>query len=71
VHDYRQIGLEPWASHTDDGGNSSITGTGFALVRKFRWYRRLPYYRLKAANYVRRAWWLARRGRWLARGRAR
>ena len=60
-HDYRQFGLEPWASHPDDGGESTITGTGFALVRKFPWYQRLPHYRLKAANYFRRAWWLWRR----------
>ncbi len=58
----RQLGLEPWASHPDDGGTSTITGTGFALVKKFRWYRRLPHYRLKAANYLRRFWWLLRKG---------
>ncbi len=69
-HDYRQLGLEPWAGHTDDGGTSSITGTGFALVRKFKWYRRLPHYRLKAANYLRRAGWLARKGMLWPRGQA-
>ncbi len=62
VHDYRQIGLEPWSSHPDDGGTSTITGTGFALVHKPAWYQRLLHYRLKAANYVRRALWLARHG---------
>ncbi|MBE0412926.1 glycosyltransferase family 25 protein [Yoonia sp.] len=62
-HDFRQLGLEPFSSHVDDGGVSAITGTGFADVHKFKWYRRLPHYRLKAANYVRRAWWLARKGR--------
>ena len=62
-HDFRQFGLEPFSSHVDDGNESSITGTGFALVKKFPWYRRLPHYRLKAANYFRRAWWLARTGR--------
>ncbi|WP_019955424.1 glycosyltransferase family 25 protein [Yoonia vestfoldensis] len=61
-HDYRQFGLEPFSSHVDDGGVSTITGTGFGLVRKFPWYRRLPHYRLKAANYFRRAWWLMRKG---------
>ena len=60
VHDYRQMGLEPWASHPDDGGVSTITGTEFSLVTKLPWYKRLPYYRLKAANYFRRAAWLAR-----------
>ena len=62
-HDFRQFGLEPFASHVDDGNVSSITGTGKGLVRKFKWYRRLPYYRLKAGNYFRRAFWLARKGR--------
>jgi glycosyl transferase, family 25 len=62
LHDYRQLGLEPWSSHPDDGGISTITGTGFAAVKKFKWYRRLPHYRLKAANYFRRFWWLLRKG---------
>lgn len=62
VHDYRQRGLEPFASHPDDGNVSTITGTDFAKVRKFKWYRRLPHYRLKATNYVRRLAYLARTG---------
>ena len=62
-HDFRQFGLEPFSSHVDDGDVSSITGTGFALVQKFKWYKRLPHYRLKAANYFRRTAWLLRRGR--------
>ena len=61
-HDFRQIGLEPWPSYVDVGGTSSITGTGFALVKKPHWTRRLPHYRLKAANYFRRAFWLAKNG---------
>lgn len=62
MHDYRLLGLEPWASHPDDGGTSTITGTGFALVKKPKWWKRLPHYRLKAANYARRAAWLWRKG---------
>ncbi|MEJ6403921.1 glycosyltransferase family 25 protein [Yoonia sp. 2307UL14-13] len=62
VHDYRQLGLEPWSSHPDDGGVSTITGKGFGLVDKPAWYRRLPHYRLKAANYFRRGYWLMRQG---------
>ncbi|MFN5998448.1 MAG: glycosyltransferase family 25 protein [Paracoccaceae bacterium] len=62
VHNYRQLGLEPWSSHPDDGGTSTITGTGFALVKKPHWTKRLPHYRLKAANYFRRAIWLWRQG---------
>lgn len=61
-HDFRQLGLEPFSSHVDDGGDSSITGTDFALVQKPHWTKRLPHYRLKAANYFRRAAWLARKG---------
>jgi glycosyl transferase, family 25 len=61
-HDYRQLGLEPWSSHPDDGGTSTITGTGFGLVQKPVWWRRLPHYRLKAGNYFRRAIWLWRKG---------
>lgn len=60
VHNYRQLGLEPWPSHVDDQGTSTITGTGFALVKKPVWWRRLPHYRLKAANYLRRCLWLWR-----------
>jgi glycosyl transferase family 25 len=62
VHQYRQLGLEPWASHTDDGNVSTITGVAFSDVRKFKWYRRLPHLRLKLANYIRRASWLFRKG---------
>ncbi|MEF3046808.1 glycosyltransferase family 25 protein [Pseudotabrizicola sp. L79] len=62
LHDFRQLGLEPWSSHPDDGGVSTITGTGFSDVKKFKWYRRLPHYRLKTGNYFRRFWWLLRRG---------
>lgn len=62
VHHYRQRGLEPFASHPDDGNVSTITGTNFAKVRKFKWYRRLAHYQLKAANYFRRFLYLARTG---------
>ena len=62
MHNYRQLGLEPWSSHTDDGGVSSITGTNFALVKKYSWYQRMPHYFLKAANYIRRSWWLMSQG---------
>ncbi|WP_333715134.1 glycosyltransferase family 25 protein, partial [Yoonia sp.] len=62
LHDYRQMGLEPWSSHPDDQGTSSITGTNFSLVKKPKWWRRLPYYQNKATNYARRAIWLRRHG---------
>jgi len=62
IHDFRLRGLEPFPSHVDDGGQSLITGAGFADVRKFPWYQRLPHYSLRAGNYLRRTAWLARRG---------
>ncbi|TGD41349.1 glycosyltransferase family 25 protein [Pseudotabrizicola sediminis] len=62
VHDYRQRGLEPFASHPDDQNVSTITGVGFAKVKKFKWYRRLPHYQLKAVNYLRRFFYLVRTG---------
>ncbi len=62
IHEYRQRGLEPWSSHVDDAGDSTITGQQFGDVRKFRWHERLPYYRLKAGNYVRRLVGLWRQG---------
>jgi glycosyl transferase, family 25 len=62
VHDFRLRGLEPFPSHVDDGGQSLITGAGFADVQKFVWYRRLPHYRLRAGNYFRRFAWLVQHG---------
>lgn len=62
AHDFRLRGLEPFPSHVDDGNVSQITGVGFADVVKFPLKKRLPYYRLKAANYIRRLMWLIKRG---------
>lgn len=61
-HNFRQLGLEPFPSHVDDHGDSSITGSNFALVKKPHWTKRLPHYRLKAANYFRRLAWLWQNG---------
>lgn len=68
-HDYRLMGMEPWASHTDDGNISTITGVAFSSVKKFKWYKRLPHYRLKAANYFRRLIWLIRKDMVLPRSK--
>jgi glycosyl transferase, family 25 len=67
-HDFRLFGLEPFPSHVDDGNVSLITGTGFADLRKYPWYRRLPNLGLRAGNYLRRLAWLARRGNLWPRG---
>ena len=46
VHIYRflHLGLEPYPSHVEDHGQSTITGTNFAAVKKRPWYRRIPSY---------------------------
>lgn len=69
IHDYRLRGLEPFPSHIDDDNFSQITGDGYLDVRKFPRHRRLPHYRLKAMNYLRRFWWLLRRGEIFPRNR--
>jgi len=61
-HNYRQLGLEPWASHPDDGGESTITGNNYSLVKKPHWSKRMPYYRVKSMNYFRRLFWLLKKG---------
>ena len=44
VHDFRHFGLEPFPSHVEDQGQSTITGDQFSGVKKFVWYKRLPVY---------------------------
>lgn len=61
-HNFRQLGLEPFCSHADDGNESTITGTGFSDLEKFKGLRRMPHYWLKAMNYFRRFFWLLRNG---------
>ena len=43
-YDFRHLGLEPFPSHVEDQGQSTITGDQFAGVKKFVWYKRLPVY---------------------------
>lgn len=62
LHDFRLLGLEPFPSHPEPDNVSLITGTRNADVVKLRGMARLPYYALKAGNYLRRAAWLARKG---------
>ena len=49
------------------GATSRLDGldrrsVGFADVRNHGILERLPHYRLKAGNYLRRLWWLVKRG---------
>lgn len=68
AYDFKLMGLEPFAAHPEDRGESFITGKAMSEARKFPFYRRLPYYRQKAANYARRILWLARHRMLLPRG---
>ncbi len=62
VHHFRHLGLEPFPSHVDDGGESTITGTNFAGLHKRVWYRRLPSYAARTGHLLRKAVYLARTG---------
>ncbi|VDC31660.1 glycosyltransferase family 25 protein [Pseudogemmobacter humi] len=62
AHDFRLLGLEPFPSHVDDGGVSTITGRNFAGVVKPPRHRRLGNYAMRAGNYPRRLWGMIRRG---------
>ncbi len=59
-HDFRLLGLQPFPSELEQGMPSLITGSNYSDVRKLPKLQRLPYYRLKAANYFRRLAWLSR-----------
>lgn len=61
-HRFRHLGLEPFPSHVEDGGDSTITGRGFAGVEKYVWYRRLPHYQMKFATLLQRFFYLLRSG---------
>jgi len=61
-YNIRLMGLEPFTAQPQDTGRSFITGKDMALASKFPFYKRLPHYVQKLANYVRRIIWLARHG---------
>lgn len=50
LHRFRHLGLEPFPSHVDDGGDSTITGPTAAGDTKRVWYRRLPSYGVRLMN---------------------
>lgn len=68
AHDFRLLGLEPWPSHVDDGGLSTITGKNFEALKKAPWWRRLGNLWMRAGNYPRRLRWLLCR-KMLAKGK--
>jgi glycosyl transferase, family 25 len=58
VHRFRHLGLDPFPSHVEDHGQSTITGTNFASVKKRPWYRRLPGYRDRVSTLIGKARYL-------------
>jgi glycosyl transferase, family 25 len=62
VHRFRHYGLEPFPSHVDDGGESTINEMNIAGVRKRRWYLRLPNYAMRISNLVGKVAYSARTG---------
>lgn len=68
-HGFRLRGLEPFPSHSEDFGDSQITGHNYSKVKKFAKLYRLPYYAQKVANYFRRLAWMFAQGELFSRGR--
>ena len=69
IHKFRHIGLEPFPSHVDDGGDSTITGTNYKNVKKFKWYKRLAVYWLRTKNLFGKIFYLAHSGQLLRSAR--
>jgi len=62
VHQLRRYGLEPFPSHVDDGNQSTITGQGFSGVKKYPWYRRMPTFKRRLVDLVRKQIYLMQSG---------
>ncbi|MGN0932163.1 glycosyltransferase family 25 protein [Falsigemmobacter intermedius] len=54
AHDFRLLGLEPFPSHVDDGGVSTINGRNFEAVKKPPKQKRWRNYAMRGGNYGRR-----------------
>ncbi|MBT9465979.1 MAG: glycosyltransferase family 25 protein [Hydrogenophaga sp.] len=66
-HDFRHFGLEPFPSHVQDDGVSTITGERFQSVKRYPLSRRWPKYAKQFYRLLSRLIYLARRGRLLPR----
>jgi glycosyl transferase family 25 len=66
-HDIRHFGLEPFPSHPQDEGQSTITGERFSAVKRYPLRRRWTKYAEQTRNLLGRVGYLARRGRLYAR----
>lgn len=62
VHAFRHYGLEPFPSHVDDGGESTINAMNVSGTRKRKWYLRLPSYAARIGNSFGKARYLIRTG---------
>ena len=51
---FRHFAIQPFPSHVDDKGTSTITGTGFNQVRKFPIYQRIGVYRNRGTALVKK-----------------
>lgn len=57
------LGMEPFPSHVDDGGQSTITGKAFSEVKKAPPLQRLPSYWWRLTGDMGRIWWWLRHRR--------
>ena len=60
--DLRLLGMEPFPSHVDDGGASTITGQHFNAVQKPKPWMRLPSYFWRLRGDIGRLFWLKKNG---------
>jgi len=62
-HDLRHFGLEPFPAHPQDEGQSTITGSHFAAVKRYPLSRRWTKYAEQTHNLLQRVLYLVRCGR--------
>lgn len=62
-YDIRHFGLEPFPSHPQDEGRSTITGDRFSAVKRYPISRRWTKYAEQTRNLLQRLIYLGRRGR--------
>jgi len=62
-YDIRHFGLEPFPSHPQDEGQSTITGVSFSAVKRYSLGRRWTKYAEQMSNLLRRLVYLGSQGR--------
>lgn len=58
-HPFVHCGFEPFPSHVDDGGDSTITGLQFTGVDNFPKWQQLPKYWARITNRINKVIWAA------------